>query len=283
MRRRIFPFLALTALLLLGACGGINIQPAAVGANHTEMLRVPATSAATDLTLRFGAADRFQLSAGAEDLVDGSVQYNIDSLKPTVSTSGSSVTIAQGNDGAISIPSGAHNQWDLKLSGATPLGLKIEAGAYKGTYDLGGLRLRELNVSQGAAETTYDFSQPNPEPMERLTFQTGASAVTLNNLANANAADISFDGGAGDYTLDFGGALARSANVKIEGGAATYTIRVPAGTPARVTFKGGMNSINTVGFTGQDKQYVNAAWDAGRPHLEIAVDLGLGTLNLESR
>ena len=280
MRYRIV--LALGALLLLSACGGLDLQPAAVGATRTETLRVPATSAATDLTLRFGMADRFQLSGGAEDLVEGSVQYNIDDLKPTVSTSGNRIAIEQGRNALTTFPRDARNEWDLKLSDATPLNLTIEAGAYKGDYDLGGLRLRALNVSQGAAETTYDFSKPNTEPLERLEFQSGASTVTLSNLANANAASMSFDGGAGSYTLDFGGTLARSASVEIQGGAATYTIRIPAATPARITLKGGMTSVNANGFTHSDKQYVNSAWDEGRPHLDIVVDLGLGTLNLAS-
>jgi hypothetical protein len=279
---RTYLVLALGALLLLSACGA-NVHTAAVGAVRTEAIRVPATSAATDLTLRVGMADRFQLASGAENLVDGSIQYNVDEMKPIVSTSGNHVTIDQGHNAVLTFPRDTRNEWDLKLSDATPLNLTIEAGAYKGTYDLGGLRLRGLNVSQGAAETTYDFSKPNPEAMEQLAFSTGASTVALNNLANANAASMTFEGGAGDYTLDFGGTLARSAKAEIEGGAATYTIHVPAKTPARVTLKGGMTTINTTGFTRQGQQYVNAAWNESQPHLDISMDLGLGTLNLESQ
>jgi hypothetical protein len=274
--------LLLLGALLLGACDS-GFASALIGETRTETIRVPATSAATDLTLRFGMADRFQLKGGAEGLVDGSVQYNVDDLKPTVSTAGNRVTIEQLHNGLTNFGRDTHNQWDLKLSDATPLDLTIEAGAYNGNYDLGGLRLRELNVSQGAAETTYDFSKPNPEVMERLRFSTGASTATLRNLANANATSLSFDGGAGSYILDFGGQLARSANVEIVGGASTYTIRIPPGTPARVTLKGGMVTINADGFTQQGRQYVNASWDASRPHLEIIADVGLGTVNLESQ
>jgi hypothetical protein len=281
MRKLLIP--ALGAMLLLSGCGGLNLQRAVVGEARTERVQVAATNSATDLTLRFGMADQFKLTGGAQALVDGSVQYNVDELKPTISSTGNRVVIEQRHNPLTSFPSNAHNEWDLQLSDTTPLNLTVEAGAYKGTFDLGGLHLRTLNVSQGAAETSYDFSTPNLEPMEQLKFETGASTVTFNNLANANAAQIAFSGGAGDYALDFGGTLERSANVRISGGAATYTIRVPEGTPARITLKGGMNSVNAVGFSQQGGRYVNTAWDESQPHIDIAVDLGMGTLNLESR
>ncbi|HEX5690268.1 MAG TPA: toast rack family protein [Roseiflexaceae bacterium] len=280
--RKLF-ILALGALVLLSACSGPNIQRIATGASRTERVQVAATSAATDLTLRFGMADEFKLSGGAQSLVDGSVQYNADELKPTVKSDGNRVIIDQSHNSLVTFPKDVHNEWDLRLSNETPLDLTVEAGAYNGSFDLGGLRLRGLNISQGAADTSYDFSTPNAEPMQKLNFETGASTVVFNNLANANAEQIAFAGGAGDYSLDFGGTLARSADVQITGGAATYTIRVPAGTPARITFKGGLNTIHAVGFTQQGKRYVNASWNENQPHLDITVDLGMGTLNLESR
>jgi hypothetical protein len=42
-----------------------------------------------------------------------------------------------------------------------------------------------------------------------------------------------------------------------------------------------MASVNASGFTHRGQQYVNAAWDERQPHLDITVDLGLGSLNLE--
>lgn len=276
-------FLAIALLFMLNACTGIDIPAAHVGAIRTETISVPGAETPATINLRFGAADRFRLSGGAEALVDGSVTYNIDELRPTVSTSGSNISIEQPHNDLLTFPREAQSEWDLRLSNSTPLALAIEAGAYRGTYDLGGLRLRELRVDEGAAESTYDFSQRNREPMERLVFQSGASNVTLTNLANANAAEMSFDGAAGDYTLDFGGELLRTATVDIKGGASTYTIRIPAGMPARITVGGGMTTVNADGFAQQGGQYVSAAWDESRPHLDITVDLGLGTLNLEAR
>ncbi|MFL5802504.1 MAG: toast rack family protein [Roseiflexaceae bacterium] len=281
MRKPIF--LTIIALLLLSACDSAYTPAIRAGAMRTDTISVPAATDTANVTLRFGMADQFRLSGGAEALVDGSVKYNIDELRPTVSTSGSNVTIAQPHDGLIAFPREAYSEWDLRLSNTTPMALAIEAGAYKGAYDLGGLRLRDLRISEGASETTYNFSRPNTEAMGSLAFDSGASNVTLINLANANAAEMSFDGGAGDYTLDFGGELARTATVDVKGGASTYNIRIPAGTPARINLKGGMTTVNVDGFVRQGQQYLNAAWDESKPHLDITVDMGLGTLNLGPR
>ena len=46
--------------------------------------------------------------------------------------------------------------------------------------------------------------------MSILRYETGASTVKLNGLANANFGTLIFSGGAGDYTLDFSGDLQRS-------------------------------------------------------------------------
>ncbi|MBK9712029.1 MAG: hypothetical protein IPO81_12015 [Kouleothrix sp.] len=275
--------LTLLAALLLTACSGISISDAKTGPLQTATIAVPAPDAdAADVTLRFGASNRFRLQPGASGLVDGTVQYNVDLFKPIVTTSGSGVTIEQRpND--MTVTNNMRNEWELRLSDSIPMTLNVEAGAYKGEYDLGGLRLRNLSVSQGAADSTYDFSEANPDQMDDLTFKSGASSAKLTNLANANAAQMHFDIAAGSYTLDFGGALQRTVGVEVQGGASGLTIRVPSGTPTIVTIKGALNSADVDGFTGiGDRQYANASWDESQPHIAITVDSALGSVKLQS-
>jgi len=276
--------LALLAALLLTACRGVTFSEAKIGPNQTETIAVPAPDSDTaNLTLRFGAADQFRLQPGATGLVQGTVQYNVEQLKPTVTTSGSQVTIEQKLDN-LTFSNQMHNAWDLKISDAIPLALTVEAGAYKGTYDLGGLRLRGLKVQQGAADSTYDFSKPNPDAMDRLSFSSGAASLTVRNLANANAADMRFDTAAGDYTLDFGGTLARTSNVDIHAAATSLTIHVPSGTPMLVQIKGALNDTSQIGFDKiGDQQYANAAWDEAKPHIVVTIDDAIGAVKLVSK
>jgi hypothetical protein len=275
--------LAVLAVLLLSACNGVSISETPVGPVQTENISVPAPDADTaTVNLKFGASDSFQLRPGAEGLVEGTVRYNVEQLRPTVTINGDAVTIDQTNK-SLNLSNKLRNEWNLRLSKAVPLSLNVDAGAYRGSYDLGGLRLRALNVSQGAAESTYNFGEPNPEAMERLSFSSGAASVELKNLANANAAAMSFEVGAGSYTLDFGGALARSVTVDVEAGTSNLTIRVPRGTPARIKLDGVVTSAELDGFSGiGDKQYANAAWDEARPHVDITISSAVGKVKLES-
>ncbi|GEM_PF-3826100 len=50
----------------------------------------------TRVTLNFGAGE-LTLSPGAENLVDGTVLYNVDDLKPEVIEDGAEITIKQGD------------------------------------------------------------------------------------------------------------------------------------------------------------------------------------------
>jgi len=98
--------------------------------------------------------------------------------------------------------------------------------AYSGDIELGGLALKSLDVTDGAAEVSMRFSSPNLVEMDRLRYQTGASEVTLHGLANANFTSLIFRSGAGNYILDFSGSLTRDAVATVESGFSQIVIIV---------------------------------------------------------
>ena len=66
----------------------------------------------------------------------------------------------------VAVPSQlVRGQLDLTLSGQVPMDLELEFGAVQANLDLGGLRLRSLDLSTGASEAELRVSAPNPEPM----------------------------------------------------------------------------------------------------------------------
>jgi hypothetical protein len=171
------------------------------------------------------------------------------------------------------------NEWDLQLADA-PMSLSIQAGAYTGNFELGGLSLEKLAISEGGSDLTGTFSALNQVEMSSFTLSTGGSNMTLKGLANANFEQMNFKSGAGDYTLSFDGSLQRDANVTIDTGAATVNIIVPEGVNAQVTFDGGLSSVNADGGWVQDGEVYTLSGNG--PTLTITVIMGMGTLNLKT-
>jgi N-terminal domain of toast_rack, DUF2154 len=196
----------------------------------------------TRLTLSFGAG-KLTLSPGAENLVDGTAIYNVDDLKPQIQKNGSSIEIRQGDFHSLPPFGDMKNEWDLKLSD-TPLDLTLQAGAYDGTLELGGLALKSLTVQDGASNVDLSFTEPNQTEMSLLRYQTGASDVKVTGLANANFSTLTFSGGAGNYTLDFSGELQRDAVVTIEAGFGNLSLIIPEDVETTVTVEGAAVNIN---------------------------------------
>src|SRR5688572_8070817 len=97
--------------------------------------------------------------------------------------------------------------YEVGFGNKRPFALTIESGASDFDLDLGGIALSRLIVRQGAGKFELSFSRPNPEPMELLEISSGAAAIELENLANANLSAMRLSGGAASYELDFGGVL----------------------------------------------------------------------------
>jgi hypothetical protein len=274
----------ISAILVLAlatmACGfSIDLPPRAeAGPDVEESITVAdPESDTTRLSLNFGAGE-LKLSSGAEGLVEGTVLYNVKELKPEVIKNGGDIEIKQGNLDGLPPFDGMKNRWDLQLGNA-PMDLSIDAGAYDGNMELGGLALKSLTVKDGAAHVDVSFSEPNLVEMSNLAYSTGASEVTLSGLANANFDTFDFDSGAGSYTLDFSGELQRDAAVKVDSGLSELIIIVPEGVNATVTIEGGLTDINTGnGWSQSGNTYSH---EGSGPTLTITLNMGAGSVTLK--
>ena len=245
-------------------------------------VEAPAQGQSANLSLAFGAG-KLNISPGAGDmLVSGTASFNVPEFKPEVSVTGSRVRIEQGEQLRVIPNLGRNlvNEWDLQL-GDSPMSLRINAGAYEGRYELGGLAIEDLEISDGAAESRVTFSEPNLVEMSSLRYTTGASSVTLEGLANANFEDMYFRSGAGTYTLEFSGDLQRDATVTIESGLGNVRIVLPEGVSGRVSFDGGLSNVDMDGEWGRSgNDYVQ---EGSGHQVTFLVKMGAGNLELRSR
>lgn len=285
MKRSIW--IVIIALVIASLACSVNLPDVPrLKTGPTETLTIneaaPSDGAVPSVILNMGAG-RLDLAGGSESLLSGEVQYNVAEWKPTITNAAGIVTVTQGDSGDnVGLPeSGAQvvNEWTLQL-GNTPMNLTVNAGAYEGVLDLSGVPLQRLTINDGASKAEVRFDSLNPEVMETLSYKTGASTVKLEGLANANFTTLTFDGGAGDYTLDFSGTLQQDASVKITAGVSNVRLVVPAGMTVEVEVEGAISNVNTEGtWTVNDKQYQIAG---SGPTLTISVQMGVGNLTLVS-
>ncbi|MEW5828910.1 MAG: toast rack family protein [Chloroflexota bacterium] len=280
MLPKIFAFVTVLALATL-ACGVQINPPATPGPDVTETINVPVPEGeGVSLRLEFGAGKLTLAPGAATALVEGTATYNIPDLKPDIQTSGSRVTMSVGKYQAQNFPrfNNLKNVWDLRL-GAAPMDLTIAAGAYEADYDFGGLALTNLTVQDGASDVELGFSSPNQAEMAVLRYETGASTVKLSGLSNANFSTMIFQGGAGNYSLDFSGEVQREATISVETGVSNLTLIVPDGVNARLTIEGSLSNVTS--GSGWDKDG-NTYTHAGEgPLLTFVIEIGAGNLILE--
>ncbi|MFZ5819585.1 MAG: toast rack family protein [Chloroflexota bacterium] len=234
--------------------------------------------AETRLELSFGAGD-LRLSPGAEDaLVQGTATYNIADFKPTVTTQGGQVEIRQGEYRFQSTNlADIVNEWDLQL-GDAPMELTVNAGAYNGIYELGGLALTGLTIKDGAADVSVSFAEPNLIEMSVLRYETGASNVELSGLSNANFSTLVFNGGAGDFTLDFSGDLQRDAIATVDSGFSDLKLVIPKEMNAKVTVEGAAVNVNHSSGWAQSGQTYSQAGEG--PLLTVIISMGAGNVTI---
>lgn len=283
MRKLVLVLLVLALATL--ACGpNFNIDVPRLETGPTETTTIdeanPKTDKAVDVELELGAGN-LTLAGGADGLATGTIDTNVADWKPQVERTDSRLTIRQG-EGEINFgftdADKIVNKWDLQLGNDVLMDLTITAGAYDGQMELGGLSLERLTVRDGASSVNLSFDEPNQVEMDMLRYNTGASTVTLTGLANANFDDMSFDGGAGTYTLDFSGELQRDATVNVKAGVCTLTIIIPEGTAARINLDGGLTTVKTEGTWSASNDTYETSGEG--PKLTINIDLGAATLTL---
>jgi hypothetical protein len=267
----------LAAAAFLAGCG--------IGTGPTQEFTVNeglTGAAVTNVQVSMGAG-KLSIQPGGSGLVSGVIRYNVAAWRPQVARTDSSVTVKQGTTKGLSgAASNVVNDWQLKLGGA-PIRLAVTAGAYEGTYELGGLSLQGLSIKDGASKTKVAFSSPNPSRMDSLTYETGASSVSLTGLADANFKNMTFKGGAGSFAFDFSGQLRSDASVSISAGVGSRRITVPVGTAAKVVVKGKLTNVSQQGtWTVAGKNYSTPAAGGKSPGkmLSITVNMDVGNLTL---
>jgi len=281
MKRLLFIFIAILAVMSLACSVSVDMPEPKTGTKEILEISEAAPDAETaEVTIGMGGG-KLTIGPGADQLVEGTVEYNIADWKPEITRDGREVKIEQSINNASFLGGNVVNEWDLRL-GEKPMDLSVQAGAYEGELDLSGLALRSVRISDGASKATVIFNLPNPVEMDSFTYSTGAANIDLQGLLHANFKEMNFKGGAGNFTLDFSGEMKHDVKVFIDGGLGNMTLEVPKGVDAQINVSGGLNNVSTQGtWTIEGQEYRTIGTEG--PLLKIQVNMGIGNLRLVNR
>lgn len=274
-----FLIIIITAVTLLACSFTVNLPSIKTGVTQTFDINESAgvDSDISKIDIEMGAGT-LELTGGTTKLVEGQIIYNVETWKPTVTRLGNDISIVQKNTANVSLPEGTvKNDWKLSL-GNMPLELNLSTGAYDGNLDLSGLSLTNLTISDGASRSRIRFDTPNPVEMSLLSYKTGASDITLTGLGNANVNDIIFEGGVGNYELDFSGELTRDMNVSIKSGMSNIKLIFPSSQHVRIAITGGLSNVDING-TWTVRNNVYELGSSG-PVIYVDIEMAVGNLQL---
>src|SRR5690606_34948368 len=176
------------------------------------------------------------------------------------------------------------NTWRLYFSERAPVALDLSLGAAEADLDFTGVPLSRLALDCGMARATLRFEAPNPTEMTRLAISAGLSNFEARGLGHARFAALDFEGGAGEFTLDFSGdALQPGATASVDVGMASLTLVLPAAHPvvldAPASFMTHVEVPPALTKLGAGR-WATAGAEADARALRIDVDAGPGTVRV---
>lgn len=149
----------LFSILCMLASAGCNFQRARIGPLQDEPVAIELGKADhANVELDMGAGE-LNVQGGAQNLLEGRFEYNVEDWKPKVrySTVGSHTTVTIAQPQHRGFGGDAKYTWDLKLNNKVLLDLTLHCGAGQAQLQLGDLQLRNLEIKMGAGQVDLDL------------------------------------------------------------------------------------------------------------------------------
>jgi hypothetical protein len=205
------------------------------------------------------SAGTLKLSGGANQLLEGAFTITNQAWQPQITYNSQNqkgmLVVKQPKTDNINMEDGDHNDWQVRLNNSIPMDIELTVGAGQSTIDLRNTKLTKLHLKAGAGDFTV-------------------------NIANTSVPEIDIDAGVGEMKLDLSGNWSNNLEAEINGGIGEITLKLPRKTGVRVKVNG-LGSIEHEGFKKEDGYYVNEAYKKTKSTLQIEINGGLGSVNLE--
>lgn len=259
------------------------------GRTVTEEKKIPLKNEKTlETTLDFGAG-KLELKPlhSSANLFEGRFTFKPGKIEPEVRYSASR-TVGRLDLETHSIKKlfsdqNGKNEWDLRFSTEVTHAFDIDLGACEAKLDFSGLPIEEMAFDLGAGDCEVFFHSPNPVEMKLFEVSAGASELTIIGLGNARFQKLDFDGGVGDFTLDFSGDFDGDHYADISIGLGSVEIRFPPELGVRVHEDGVLSSVD---FDPDLEEVSDGIWESSnyrtaKNRLVIDLSIGMGSAELK--
>lgn len=232
------------------------------------------------VNVEFGAGRLRVEPANGGELYHASIRYDASSFEPIADYANGVLRLGVEGTAKVRRNIREGSELTLGLGPNLPLDLTLAFGAVEAELELGGIRLRNAEISTGASETKLSFSQPNQQELERLDMKVGAASFHATGLGNANARRITFGGGVGDIVLDFGGAWTGNTHVDISMGVGSLTLRLPRDVGVRLGKDTFLVAFDPQGLVKRGDGYYSEDWDDAKHRLTIDIKGAFGSVDV---
>jgi len=159
---------------------------------------------------------------------------------------------------------------------------RIKAGEIE--MQLGGLRIADFALSVTAGEVNLDFDQPNRVEMESLELKTRIGESTFRRLGNARFRNADINGGIGEMTIDFSGAMLPTAVAQVDLDIGETVIALPhdAGAKLSVSKFLFLSQIDMpFDLRKEGRYYYTENYGKAGQEFQLRISSGIGELRIE--
>ena len=179
-----------------------------------------------------------------------------------------------------------HVKAKIEMELPTEAKLRIMSRIKAGEIDmqLGGMNIVEFSLRTWAGEVNVDFDEPNKTEMRYLEINTKVGESSLRNLGNARFLNADINGGIGEMTIDFRGAMVKDATAEVDLDIGETRIILPdkSGTKLSVSKFPFLSQVNVpYRMEKEGRFYYTADYRNAGQTFDLRLNSGIGELRIE--
>lgn len=181
---------------------------------------------------------------------------------------------------------GDHTTARLELELPTEVKMRIYSRIKAGEIDmqLGGLHIVEFTLKTWAGQVDVNFDEPNKSEMRLFEINTKVGESSLRNLGNARFLNADINGGIGEMTIDFRGAMIRGATADVDLDIGETVIILPdnSGTKLSISKFPFLSQVNMpVRLEKEGRYYYTKNYEQSGQTFDLRLNSGIGELRIE--